>query len=80
MYGKEFFYMKIARLFLMMLSDKDYEFIFKKIKELNLEREFEKEGDIDFQYKVISKVISKPSLILRYVPSLIRAFVKAFIF
>ena len=80
MYGKEFFYMKIARLFLMMLSDKDYEFIFKKIKELGFEREFEKEGDIDFQYKAISKVISKPSLILRYVPSLVRAFVKAFIF
>ncbi len=77
LFGKELFLMKIARIFMTQISDKNYDRIFKEMKKMGFESIAEKEGDIDFQYRVLKKIIAAPPLYTPQIPELFIAFVKA---
>ncbi len=77
--GRELFFMKVARLFMMKIRDEDYDKIVGKMKEIGFEAIAEREGDIDFQYKVLKRILETPSLYLSQIPRLLISFIKSFL-
>ncbi|RLE77100.1 MAG: hypothetical protein DRJ44_02820 [Thermoprotei archaeon] len=77
--GKELFFMKVARLFMMQIRDEDYDKIVGKMKDIGFEAIAEREGDIDFQYKVLKRILQTPSLYLTQIPRLLISFIKSFL-
>ncbi|RLE65103.1 MAG: hypothetical protein DRJ38_04335 [Thermoprotei archaeon] len=75
--GRELFLMKTARRFMMQINDKDYDEMIKKMKEIGFESVAERDGDMDFQYKILKKIIMTPSLYISQLPYLLTAFIKS---
>ncbi len=79
MLGRELFFMKVARLFMMQIRDKDYDKIIEKMREIGFEAIAEKVGDIDFQYKILKRIIKTPALYLPQIPYLLASFIRSFL-
>ncbi|MFX0097066.1 MAG: geranylgeranyl reductase family protein [Candidatus Hodarchaeota archaeon] len=73
--GWEFFTMLWARKCLNQLSDAQLERVFEIILKEKLNEVIEGYGDIDFQSRILFKILKNPRFILTILPSLIRALI-----